>query len=635
MRLRLGQCSLEANQLRLMLTTPSDRKASNDRLRGSQVALGQGAGGGLQLRAHRLQVRADGSLRARYVHGSLCGCSEGTPLVSFGARSARVAGGGRRLHLSWPSLWIGNHRFLTLPYVALPLQRGVSGLLPPRLSYSGRDGLRLSQGVYLVPLDTLDLLLEGGWIQHRGASGAARVRYWWDGRGSGQLQLRVQDDVSRTRGEIRGSAMLGGQRWAVGLAPNLVSDMSYTADLASPADRVFAPYLRSRLWSWIGRGPFFSALSGDLLQDLVTPLHDLHNTRGLLEAYAGLLPLTLLGPLLLDLEARARHWQSFYGGIQPDGAVAGDFSTTALSVRAGVSVAVVMGPLRFSSRGSYQLQSLLGPQTPVVDGEQLLHLGSLAAEISLPLARTYRDSATRRRHLLEPLVGIRWAEGVTPLMHNPDGSSIRHGGHGVVGLRSGLLTRRGSGPVRRPLQAELMLSAPLFGVDHGSGADQLYAGGSLRLRSVGPFDGRLWVNWAMGSNTLTELQGSVCARVGQYLRPCVSYSRLRLSRLDELFGGRSRAWLWGGPELLPLQLTTDQLGGTLRARWRALSLGLQVATDPREGRLTHGKAWLDVTFGCGCYRAGLVGRTRMGQDWPDVALRLELLTGGPGGLCGL
>ena len=631
-RLRLPGCALRATKLRL----------TGQGLSGEQVVLS--SAGGIRLRAHRLRMSDEG-LQATFVHGSLCSCPSEPPLLTFSAHSARVASGSSRLHLWWPSLWLGNRRVLTLPYAALPLDRGVSGLLLPELGYSGRDGVRFTQGVYLVPSRSLDLLVEGGWIQQRGPVARTRLRYWWDGRGDGELLVSGLQDGDRLRGNLRGDAVVGGRVWAVGLAPDLVSDLSYAADMATDPGRVFAPYLRSRLWAWTGIGAMFVMARGDLLQDLASPLAGETSARGQVSAWAGLLPLALAGPLSLDLVVGVSHWEPWRGLIFEDpGACTactgpGDqraMRATSLTFSAGMNAATTVGPLRFSSRGAYRLLALYLAGASTYPGDEVLHRGTITAEASLPLARIFQGSATRYRHLLEPFVGALWSGGTAGLLLNPDGTSAREGGFGLLGLRTALLSRGPSGGrVRRPLGAELSLQWPLAGTRPGITEQQPFLGGVLRVRPPGPISGSLSLNWGLQDNELAELQGQVCLRTGVGLEPCVGYTRLRLEQVHGLYSEGGRAWLNSADRVLPLQLSADQVYADVRARWGILELGLQLAADPVLGRLTHGSAWMDLTLGCGCYRLGVLGQSRLGQDWPDVVARLQFTGSGARGGCGL
>ena len=609
-RLRRAGCTVGATEL-----TVTDRAIG-----GQRVTLD--AAGGLHLSAHRLRMGPRG-LKADFVHGWPCACpGGGKPLVTFGARAARVAPGGNRLHLKWPSLWIGSRRVLSFPYAVLPLEPGVSGLLPPEIGYSGRDGLRLVQGIYLSPSRRMDLLLHGGWIQRRGAHARTRLR-WWDPYGDGALEASGVHDQERWRGQIRGVAAAGGQRWSVGVAPDLVSDPTYAADVGQDPGRVFAPYLRSRAWVWTGLGSLYAATWADMIQELSWPAGSEVSPGAMVAAVAGLHPLALFGPLSLDLALGVAHRE------------AGDRSSaTSLTFTGGLNAATTIGAFRFSSRGAYNLAARFRPDSAFHPADEVVHQGTLSAEASLPLARTFGDTSLRRRHTVEPFLGAHWAGGDQGLLLDLDGSSPRAGGFAVAGLRNTLISRRRGEALRRPLQAEASLLWPLPGLgdDAGDGS-QPYLGGAVRLRA-GPVRGVVSLSWALEDNRLAELQARICARAPLGLRPCTGYTRLRLEQLHGLAASRQGAWLPSAHRTLMLQTTADQVYGSLQGRWGPVQAGLVLAADPVAGRLTHGTGWVDLSLGCGCYRVGLRGHGRMGQDWPDVLAHLEYTGAGRGG-CGL
>jgi hypothetical protein len=538
--------------------------------------------------------------------------------------------GWRRLQLSRPVLRLGGRGVLALPWLALPLAPGVSGLLLPEIGYSDRDGLRLLQGGYLAPGRQADLLLHAGWIQKRGAAGRARLRFNADGRAEGELRLAGQGpDEDRFRGAARGRASVHGRGWAAGAAPDLVTDRAYPADLEQPPQRVFAPHLRSRLWGWVGRGALLGLAQGDLLQELHEPLRR-EPLHGRVEAWLGSLPLRLLGPLSLEL----------YGGVQhagpalpPGGGAVGSGYLTALSLVPALNLALPAGPLRLSARAAYQLRALWGGGGDADGGGwQPAHAALLVARVSAPLSRVYGAAGGGRRHdrtahRLEPFVGLRWAPGWPPGQPLPGGARLASGVCVVAGLQTALLRRRGArAPVRRPLRGELRLEWPLSGdPDHpppGGRDPGPTLGWDLALAWPRPLRARLRGRWALRQNTLEELDGRACLRPGGPLRACAGYLRLRTRDPARLMGPWEPAWLLGLQPLdQPVEL--DQLYGELHLRRGPFALGARLAGDPVVARVTHGTYWVEWLLGC-CYRLGLVGHSRLGQPWPDVGLRLSV-----------
>jgi len=594
----LGCCRLRANALHVDL--------SKGTLEGEQVNL---CAGHAALWAHKLRLGPGRALEARLLRGTPCACA-GCPgpdqgPVRFNATRAWIAPGGRRLHLSWPVLRLGRVPVAALPYLALPLGPGVSGLLPPELGYSGRDGLRLALPLYLAGAQW-DLLVAPGWIQERGAAGRARVRVYHE---NAEIELRgagLRDD-GQNRGQIRGRlvARAGGPdaRLAVALAPDLVSDPDLTRELDRDVDRVLAPYLRSRAWGWASAGALYLTPRGDLYQHLASPSP---YARGLLGAAGldlGLAPVRLAGPAHLSLHGGLDHWS----GIQ---AAAG--STTHVSrVRLDpeLSVADMLGPLRISTTGRYLLRVAAEPGA--VEGIQG---GLLRLEASLPLARRFGSIV----HLVEPVLALGW--GTTSAARvRPDGLVLQDGATARLGMRTELWRRDGESLPTRALSLQVGAEA----TDLGELPEQFLVAGELELSLRRILSTRLTASWAPDPGRLTELRGRLC--VGGGPRACAGYNRLRLLRVGELFRELDLAPGWGLD--LP-DLRADQVFATLRGEVGPLALGGLAAWDPLRRELTHAGLSASVGLGCGCYRVGLEGAYREGQRWPDVMLTLGFGGGG-------
>jgi hypothetical protein len=586
-RLRLGSCLLRANALRLDLT----RRV----LTGQQVELcAADAEAGPRFWAHRLQLSRSREMRAELVRGVLCACetSAPAPTLNFTARRAEVESGGRRLHLYWPVLKLGRVPVAALPYIALPLAPGVSGLLPPEVGYSGRDGLRLAQGVYLAPFHRLDLLFAGGWIQERGAQGRARIRFYrrWMEL---EIQARGIRDGTWNRGQVRGRAAARGTHWALGVTPDLVSDSELPSVLGGTAERVFTPHLRSRAWirgAW--RSLYFVGL-GDLHQEI---LPTRVSRRGLSTATGislGVAPTRLAGPLSLMLEGGIDHF-----------AVGGE---TWIRLDPALAAGVAVGPIRLSTQGRYRIRGV-SEQT----GARVIQAGLLSLKASLPLARDFGGWI----HLLEPTAGVEWSVLDVDL-EMPDGVILGPGGlETEVGLRTELWTRQGLH--RRVLGLWVGALSPALGRDSA-----MLVGGNADLAAGRILRGRVAALWAPREGRLATLRGRLCAgALG--LRACGGYTRLRVQRAGELSSELFGSWLLDAGTLLPLVLAPDQLNGSVELTLGAVRAAGGVAWDPVRGQHSFSTFGVNARLGCGCYSVGVVGNARRGQRWPDVALTLEL-----------
>jgi len=642
-RLRLGTCRVSANEMRL---------SRSGGFEGRQVCLqplaGAAAGPALRLEAQRLRVDRAGRLEAEHLEGvTLCACPgdpPGSSWLTFSARRARVAAAGRRIHLHRPVLRLWGLPVAALPYLPLPLRPGTSGLLLPSVSYSGRDGARLEQGVYLGLGDRADLALWGGWIQGRGALARTRLRLASEPGSTpaaAELTLTGLRDGDRWRGAARGHALVVGERWAVGLAPDLVSDEGLLADLERAPARVFAPYLRSRLFAWGGLSSLWGAARGDLFQELARPLRGREQgLHGLVHLGLGSTALRIAGPLFFELEAGLAH----LGPVAALETASGGAAGTLLSISPALDLALRLGPLRISGKGSYRTLVSWGALASSDRGVH--HLVGSRVEASVPLDRGFRRTSGDLHHRLEPLAALVWATSLGPDVQLEQlGLAARPGPWGVAGLRTILWHRPAAGtdagvvvhPASRRVEATVQLEAPL-----ADDADDWRLAAKIMLV---PAPRRLWAEasagWAPQARELVELQSRICGRIGLgeggSLTACGGYQRLGGRRIGaRLFGSEPEGtWLVVDSLVAVGRLVrADQLVGSLRLLAGRLSGGAELAGDPVRGELSHGGGWLDLLVGCGCLRLGAGASWHAGQRWPDLMLRLGLSGAGLAG-CGL
>ena len=624
-RLRARGCELSATRLRL---------APRRGLRAEQVCLSAGT---TRLEAHRLRIGPRGELEAEHVVAVPCGCPGARrPLLSFRARRARLAAGGHRLFLHSPVV-----RLLGLPVAALPfplpvpLRPGTSGLLFPRLGYSGRDGVRVEQGVYIAPGERLDLVLSGGWIQERGAVARARLRAAAAGKQASvkaRLHLTGLHEEGRLdpwRGAVEGTVVAAGHRWALGLRPDLVSDRALLADLERAPGRVFAPYLRSRAWAWGALAGFWATTRADLYQDRLLPLL---RHSGLVQARVGLAPLRFAGPLLLDLDAGLSlvypAATTGSGGGSTTGSGGGS-TTTLLDIGPALWAGHRLGPVWLSAGGRFRLLSSWGgPDTGAGGRQQRLGVGRL--EASIPLDRSYQRSTGDLVHRIEPLAAL--SAGGIHERSIPEwgGQQPRVGVWALSGLRSFLWRRNPGGGTSRLAEATLQLEAPLTG---GGDHRWLLAGELLLAPIPRRLKSRVSAAWSPDAGRLTELQARACGRAASSdsvtVEVCSGYHRQRAASQGHLFGLASTSWLRDDPSDVTLGpgAEADQLSGSLQVRFGGYSAGARLAGDLQRGELSYGSLWLDLSPWCGCLRTGLTGAWRAGQRWPDVLLRLALAGG--------
>lgn len=618
-RLLSGGCMVEANSLRL---------APGGALSARQARL---MAGRALLMAHRLELR-NGALTAEWVDGALCVCPGSPPLLSLSARRGWIAPGGRRLHLQWLALRVNSRALIKLPYWFLPLAPGVSGLLPPQIGWSARDGVRWQQGVYWAVSPRVDLQLAAGWIHRRGPQGQLTWRYFTEDHGDGELRLRGLADQGWWRGAISGALMVKAQGWSAGATPDLVSDGLQPIQLEQDHDRALATYLRSRLWARAGNETLALTVTGDMFNELQAPVRREPTLHGRLGAALGVMPVHLTGPLSLLGSLDVSHWTA--GGALSTSlrGTQGDdhrMAVSQLRFNPAVALAQQLGPIWLSGRAAYFYGGTWAPQVRA-SGLSLssVHGGALAMEATLPLERNLHGQRRRFLHRLEPLAAWSWSGSDTPHRLMPDGTVLWTGQRVMAGIRTHLMSRADRGPVRRWVQAQALLELPLAWpvADHSDLKPVL--SGALMIGSPRWLLVESELRYLPTESRVAEVSFRGCARWGA-LRPCAGYQRARLDYLAEgLAGAQGPGWLM--PEemsILPLQLQLDQITAGLSWRWAPLSGDLQAAVDPAFARLTQISYAVSWTIGCGCYQLELRGRSWAGAENHNVMVGLRLLPG--------
>lgn len=609
----------------LLLVTPAAFAAPVERtrctLRARRLVLGRRGGelragclldpqGRTLLRAESLRW-AKGRLSGRGVRTALCAC-DGEPSLSLSARQAWVAEEGLRLHLTWPVLRLGPVPILAAPYVALPLSPGVSGLLPPELSYSPRDGLRLAQGVYLATSHA-DAAVHAGWVQQRGVAGSSVLRYAFD-QGDGELELRGLRDGQRWRGSIMGRLLWRGEQGALGARLALVGDPLFLRDLHRDPRWFFAPFVRSRIWGSAGLGPLLLTGHFDVYQPTGAPLP---TSTSASERWRGAAAIDLLpqpwGPLVLLGSAGAEVLDPLASsllGVDPGGGAA-----LAFWLAPRLSLARRLGPLSLVLGLAYHLRALglgLVEQAPDVGarwlGEQAL-LASL--EAGLPLFRRFG----RWEHRLAPYVATTVFAGEAWRAAAFDQQPLASLSLIEAGLRSTLATRglaaRSRGELALRALYEPTDRRPLLGADF-----RLALGLQLELS--------LRVLADLLDRRLAWLETRACGGSGR-LRLCAGYRRQQAERLWPLFVDAALVILGAPPMATPLgSARVDQVEASAQLRVGPIVFEAGGYLDPQRKELTHARYGVRWSSRCRCLELGLWGRSFVGQAAPDVAVLLSL-----------
>jgi len=423
-RLVFDHGTLELEEARLRVKKGIDSGMLRGAAGGGDPAAAFGLGrDALAVRASRLERTGADEYRAEDLWLTTCGCAEACrPLLAVSASSATVRPGDSVL-LRFPVFRVLDVPVLPVPFpVSFPLGERRSGVLFPRLAFSGPDGPTAELPFFLTLGDSADLTVRPRWYFGPGtppadgrglsgpgveaelrwrptldATGSLRGTYFYD------RQRPADGEVRASRGEMQivaAQGLLGG-RFAADL--RAVSDSSYLYDTVAAPEVAFLPYLRSRA-GWARSGPAgAAALEATVLQSLLGLRRPADSGFG---STAPLPRLTVrtarqAGSLLLDGSIEGALWTSFSGsgrlpGVEPRLTAAAALGQTlpVVSGRAGTLV------LEAGERAEW-----LCPPGPGCAGAGGARAGAFAgAQASTRLARTFEGGWT---HDVTPSVAVR------------------------------------------------------------------------------------------------------------------------------------------------------------------------------------------------------------------------------------
>lgn len=224
----------------------------------------------ISLSGRRIVYGPDGRLTISDGSFSPCDCGQAPPTWQISAPRMTVDLK-RGIWLTKPVFKLGNDSVAGFPVAYIPLGRRRSGLLMPRLSQSGRDGIILRQAFFWAPSRELDFTPEIEFREERGYRPFIEFRYAApSGRGSLNLSYLYDNKLggvhrfaiaSRHRHQIVKNLTLSADI-------SLISDTLYLSHLSDTIQARATEYLPSTAaLEWAHRG-FFASLSADFYQDL-------------------------------------------------------------------------------------------------------------------------------------------------------------------------------------------------------------------------------------------------------------------------------------------------------------------------------------------------------------------------------
>jgi LPS-assembly protein len=191
-----------------------------------------------QLRATGKQVTGGEGPRLTLTGAAVtaCDCQDGPPSWELRAESVEVEPG-KEAVFSWPVLYV-TPRFLfmdrqvpvmTLPWFTVPLAPRVTGLLVPKLGYSGSTGYTLEQPVFVTLGRSADITVtpryafgpaqsqvDKGNASVRGPGGTLEARWAPVERAAGLLRIDAMDDLDNESIPSQGIVGATGLRLALG-----------------------------------------------------------------------------------------------------------------------------------------------------------------------------------------------------------------------------------------------------------------------------------------------------------------------------------------------------------------------------------------------------------------------------------
>jgi hypothetical protein len=552
-------------------------------------------GAGL-LSAAALRFDNDLQLVLRTVRMRLCG-----PL-SVSASRIRRRSTSNRLHLSWPVAWVGSVPVAALPYLSLPLESGLSGLLIPAIGVGGDGEVRLTLPVF-IGMGAAGLTLAGTWTSQRGFGGQSALGVDFGQNGAGQIALvfgghRAPGALLRSNAWISlGSATLSVQAQyfsAASLLEGVALAPQWLFDMAQAPRWIFAPYLRTRGLLSMDLGPLSARLAADLFSQKASDSEH-HALRWV--ASMVLAPISLWGPFYamgsLDV-----GWSDRLAS----GPTSRNSPRQAEYLRMSASLAAAQRVGWFALTGAFSVRRESRAGLDVV--QALDGRGALG----LPLRRRLAGGWS---HDLEPWLGWRSiAWGDCAACEHRDASHII-----VGGVKSELRNRRGTSSLRTDISlfygSERLVSADL----EARYARRLMLSGRL----VQPFSGQP-LHLALQASLIGD---------GQMLG--VGYLRDRGELSARIMVASVEPWSALDPRRAflipdPSDPAVMRFGAAFaKARFtlaQQLDLRAQIVLDLTENKASYGVLGLD--WRTSCFAVRVSGMFRRGQPLPDVIAQIDL-----------
>ncbi len=592
-----------------------------------------------------------------------CGPDE-APTFEVGASRAELEPG-EGAWLSWPVFYAKGVPILGLPGVYLPLSERRSGFLFPRANYSGRDGVVLSESLFLTLGRSADATLSLDWFEERGMRERVELRAApaagaWTRAEFSHIADRKHPTFER-RFSLEAEAAAQGPL-SLAADVHLFSDSDQSRDFATDLAGRSAEEAPSRLrlsWERAAYG-----LEADLSyhQDLRTPGVDLfsadsadtiHRLGGMTFRWR---PVLASVPFAgLDVVAEAANYSSLGYSVrdfgldgtaesgdagEADGVVSFGEVRRALRLRAEPTLSLAGGGrvLRYAGRFSHR-QLVYLPHGTGAPGPSTRGLSRVELELFSEISRLYGEGNSALGHVLQPRVSL---VGIWPGAEAGDFRTYfdeldrlsRQVAQVLAGIDSDLYAREGFGWMRR-LRLALRQAVDLERRRIGQSVAH------LRFEQA-PLEAFGWLSFAPERAKLCEIElgAAVMDQRGDRLRLGYRYlpafaqqdgSRWilaeRMNREEgTLVGLAPDAWRLASGEVHFLEGQGTVVLGA------GVALSALANLDLAGGYLIGAGGGVSYRSPCRCLLASLDVRWVRGQSYPDVFFLLDLaMLGSAGG----
>lgn len=598
-----------------------------------------------------------------------CICNYKRPDWKITARKGRVTLG-RYATLYRPSFCIVNQPIplLTFPVITVPIGERRSGLLIPRVSLGGRDGIRATLGVYWALHRSADLTTALQLNQNRGVIPELNLRYQisqWD---LGEVSVRYLYDLARNdthRFEIKAAVRQSAGPLQFLFVSHLLSDRMWFQDLATTLLAQSTPHTLSTAALSLEFANISAGVLVDYTQDLAIgdENQQLNLFKGPQRSVIQRLPSAWIwgefstGPLIWNLNARYSYFTTMGStfsdggtdGLKPgsSGYVGPDADGTENNGTRDPGEALLRAhrlelaqtiSFPWDIWGLFHLRSfvtgryrLLASQLAEAPSHHRLSL-LFGADLSTQFWRIYGNT----KHVIEPMISYRyqpllWQRGSATLLPQIEPSdSLARIQRLALRLRTGVVRRTAATFPRNDAHYQRIFDLDLIQeFDFDLDVQQSVAGRIGQFTAIATLNpGYLSLSALLSARwknpALTELSITATMTHPKGHSMSVSFNRLNTDKKSRFFRDPTLSPLYAGITRLSEQLkqTTVTAGPTIKfGDWVSLSHAMSYSFQ--ENRITTTSSTIGLSSPCKCWSLAVTVVTAFNQK-ASVYFTLDL-----------